>query len=140
MTWLPSASPESTSKYRSPAIPTRIGVNSARPSRTTNTPSVSRRVCPGSSSGGGAAGSGVVRARRSVGGGRTIWPPASYTSSRTATAGIGTASASFRVAVTMSAVAVKPGRTSGTSSSSTTTTLKFVACVVLLLAVFPPAF
>jgi hypothetical protein len=31
----------------------------------------------------------------------------------------------------MSAVAVKPGRTSGTGSSSTTTTLKFVACVAV---------
>ena len=35
----------------------------------------------------------------------------------------------LRVAVVMSAVHVKPGRTSGTGSSSTTTTLKFVAWV-----------
>ena len=35
----------------------------------------------------------------------------------------------MRVAVVISAVQVKPGRTSGTSSSSTTTTLKLVACV-----------
>ncbi len=33
-----------------------------------------------------------------------------------------------RTAVVMSAVHVKPGRTSGTCSSSVTTTLKFVAC------------
>ena len=38
-------------------------------------------------------------------------------------------------AVVMSAVQVKPGRTSGTCSSSTTTTLKFVACVVPCAAV-----
>ena len=38
--------------------------------------------------------------------------------------------APFRVAVVMSAVHVKPGRTSGIGSSSITTTLKLVACVV----------
>ena len=65
----------------------------------------------------------------SVLGSFTTWPFASYTSSRTATAGIGTAVTSFRVAVVTSAVQVKPGRTLGTGSSSITTTLKLVACV-----------
>ena len=55
-------------------------------------------------------------------------------SSRTATDGIGTDVTSFRVAVVMSAVHVKPGRTSGTASSSTTTTLNVVACVPVVPA------
>ena len=41
---------DSTSKYLSPAMPILTGTNSALPSRTTNTPSVSLRVCPGLSS------------------------------------------------------------------------------------------
>ena len=40
----------------------------------------------------------------------------------------------LRVAVVISAVQVKPGRTSGRSSSRTTTTLKFVACRELAAA------
>src|SRR5256885_14881318 len=50
ITWSPGLIPEATSKYLSPAIPILIGMNSARPSRITNTPSTSLRVCPGFSS------------------------------------------------------------------------------------------
>ena len=77
----------------------------------------------------GRRGDGLHRAGgacRSVGS-LTTWPLASYTSSRTATAAIGTAVTFGRVAVVMSAVQVKPGRTSGMSPSITTTTLKLVA-------------
>jgi len=109
-------------------MPILIGTNSTWPLRTTNTPSVSLRVCPGFSSAAAATGSTVRRCRRSVGA-FTTCPFSSKTSSRTATAGIGTAVTFFRFAVVMSAVQVKPGRTSGMLSSITTTTLKLVACL-----------
>ncbi len=68
----------------------------------------------------------------SVFGSLTTCPPASYTSSRTATAGIGTATTSLRVAVVMSAVQVKPGRTSGIGLvEHHDLTLKLVACVAV---------
>ena len=52
----------------------------------------------------------------------------STTISRTVVAWIGTATTFSRVAVVISAVQVKPGRTSGISPSSVTITLKLVAC------------
>ena len=48
--------------------------------------------------------------------------------SRTVSAWIGTETTFLRVAVVISAVQVKPGRTFGTSSSSVMTTLNVVAC------------
>ena len=80
ITWSPALSPDSTSKYLSPAIPILIGTNSALPSRTAKTPSVSLRVCPGLSSPAGAAGAASEATRRflvSLFGSFTTWPPAS---------------------------------------------------------------
>ena len=65
ITWSPSVSPSSASKYLSPAMPVTTGMKTARPLRTTNTPSRSSRAS--SSDGkdllnGGSRKSGVVSA------------------------------------------------------------------------------
>ena len=129
MTASPSLRPDRTSKYFSPAMPVFTGVNTALLFWTVNTPSSSLRDWPGSSS---AACAVMALGRRglfSSCGGRMMLPLSSTTSSRTVVAWIGTAIALSRTAVVISAVHVKPGRTSGISLSSVTTTLKFVACV-----------
>ena len=80
ITWSPALRPDSTSKYLSPAMPILIGTNSALPSRTTKTPSVSLRVWPGLSSAVDVAtGAASAAARRflSVFGSFTTWPFAS---------------------------------------------------------------
>ena len=85
ITWSPGLSPDSTSKYFSPAIPVLTGMNSALFSRTTNTPSSSLRDWPGFSS---EASTPVERRGRlsSVLGSRTMLPSLSTTTSRTVVA------------------------------------------------------
>ena len=129
MTASPSLRPDRTSKYFSPAMPVFTGVNTALLFWTVNTPSSSLRVWPGSSSAAGAVTALGRRGRFSSCGGRTTLPLSSTISSRTVVAWIGTATTLSRTAVVISAVHVKPGRTSGISLSSVTTTLKLVACV-----------
>ena len=118
-------------------MPVFTGTNTARPCRTTNTPSRSSRVVSPSVG----AGAEEAEAGREMTPDpassvrRTIRPAASSSTSRTVVAWMGTASDALRVAVVISAVQVKPGRTPGMSPSTTTTTRKFVASCVALPAV-----
>ena len=106
------------------------GANTARPSRSTNTPSVSFRSCPGGGSfdAESVGSTAFPRRRREELSSRTMLPFGSKSISRTVSAWMGTDTTFFRVAVVISAVQVKPGRTSGTSSSIVMTTLNVVAC------------
>ena len=71
----------------------------------------------------------------------TMRPVSPRLTSRTVVAWIGTPTTLVRIAVVMSAVHVKPGRTPGTSSLRVTTTLKFVArespCSLLWIGLLP---
>ena len=101
-----------------------------------NTPSTSSRFWPGLSSRrapASARGCGGPNWKRGFGGrgSCTALPFSSKTSSRTVSDWIGTDNACLRVAVVISAVHVKPGRTSGIWPSMVTTTLKFVAVRVV---------
>ena len=128
MTWSPTLAPDSTSKYFSPAMPVLTGVNIALLSLHDEDPFELLALLAGLQLGVDAgrrpaASSGRPSPRR----GRCCRPcrrsPRAPPSPGSAPRRPG-----CRVAVVISAVQVKPGRTSGISPSSVTLTLKFVAC------------
>ena len=108
-------------------MPILIGTNTALPSRTTNTPSISLRVCPGFSSDAWTVGR---RGRRPPGRRLLHDLPLVVVHELADRRRLDRhATAPVRVAVVMSAVHVKPGRTSGILAVDRHATLKLVACV-----------